>query len=475
MNLTFDIKRSNLLSSFVLVFLLIIFIVFKWPYLDLPFFWDEAWVYGPAIQSMTESGPGLLPSALEPELSRGHPLLFHFLASVWGSIFGTTPFALHFFTLCISLITLIATYVLTKSLCNKYAGILAVIILALQPIFLAQSGLVLPEMMLLLFTLLALHHYLHRNWLWYFIAASSCILTKETGLVVICSTTLHYVIFNLKDFKINRSWLKQFLIITSPFLPWLIFLIIQKFQYGWMFFPDHMNLVSFEFNEILTKLENYSATLFIYQGRKLFIIVLILSIGYHFYKRQFYSEIKAIALFLIFLIGLLAFSSLNFYTDRYMLPAVGIWIILLIVISQKLIQSILSYSVLAIFCMLVFVQMNREFASKDHNLGYAYAIMCHQDAVNYCLENKLQDKAIATSLLGRVSMQKPEIGYIQSSPPFSNIKHETDADFEYIIVTNFDFENNHEDFLKQYQLEKIFRSDHKQAWVEIYQRTDKTK
>ena len=41
--------------------------------------WDEIWVYAPALTEMAEIGPTLLPGVLDAELSRGHPLLFHFL------------------------------------------------------------------------------------------------------------------------------------------------------------------------------------------------------------------------------------------------------------------------------------------------------------------------------------------------------------------------------------------------------------
>jgi hypothetical protein len=59
------------------------------------FFWDEAWGYAPALKSMAQAGPSLLPGSISTDLSRGHPLLFHFLGGVWIKIFGETNLSLH--------------------------------------------------------------------------------------------------------------------------------------------------------------------------------------------------------------------------------------------------------------------------------------------------------------------------------------------------------------------------------------------
>src|SRR4051812_16040636 len=86
------------------------FILFKIPHLYLPFYWDEAWVYAPAIKIMSQQGLSMLPGAIPVEYSRGHPLFFHFLGSGWIKLFGDNNFSVHCFALLISTLLILATY-----------------------------------------------------------------------------------------------------------------------------------------------------------------------------------------------------------------------------------------------------------------------------------------------------------------------------------------------------------------------------
>ena len=78
------------LNPVVLATAIVLFVVSRWEYLFLPYFWDEMGVYAHGALIMSEHGLGLLPSSLNPELSRGHPLLFYFLAALNFQIFGTS-------------------------------------------------------------------------------------------------------------------------------------------------------------------------------------------------------------------------------------------------------------------------------------------------------------------------------------------------------------------------------------------------
>ena len=78
------IKKNIHLITVILA--IIAFIIYKMPHLSLPYYWDEAWVYGPAVRLMEQTGLSLLPDALPVYYSRGHPLLFHFLGASWIKI-----------------------------------------------------------------------------------------------------------------------------------------------------------------------------------------------------------------------------------------------------------------------------------------------------------------------------------------------------------------------------------------------------
>jgi len=94
----------------VLFLVLVIFIACKIPHLYYPYYWDESWPYAVAIKDMYKHGISLLPSAIDPELSRGHPLFFHAFAAIWMNIFGASHVAMHSLALFISVLFLIAVY-----------------------------------------------------------------------------------------------------------------------------------------------------------------------------------------------------------------------------------------------------------------------------------------------------------------------------------------------------------------------------
>ena len=82
----------------VLLLVLLVFVIFKIPHLFYPYYWDESWPYAPAIREMLHHGISLMPDAVNPELSRGHPLFFHAIAALWMKIFGSSHFAMHSFS-----------------------------------------------------------------------------------------------------------------------------------------------------------------------------------------------------------------------------------------------------------------------------------------------------------------------------------------------------------------------------------------
>ena len=86
-------------------------IIYKLKFLNLPFFWDESWVYAPSLRMMHDNGPSMMPNIIPIEYSRGHPLLFHFLGGVWLKIFGTSLISFHSFALFISVLVIIAFFV----------------------------------------------------------------------------------------------------------------------------------------------------------------------------------------------------------------------------------------------------------------------------------------------------------------------------------------------------------------------------
>ncbi|MFH0866412.1 MAG: glycosyltransferase family 39 protein, partial [Bacteroidota bacterium] len=255
----------------------------------LPFYWDEAWVYGPAIRIMEAGNISLLPDALPEYYSRGHPLLFHFLGASWMRIFGTSLLSAHVFALSISVFLIVSVYIFCSKLLSKPVGFIACLLLVLQPILLAQSVLVLPEVMLSLFSLLSIFFFIKQKWVWYIVFATFTLFTKETGIVAVAVTGLWFLIettfLKRKEFKLKK-FVQHSLILLVPIILISLFFILQKKMNGWYFFPEHVNYLKNDSRNFSGKFESYSAYLFIYWGRNLLTSFIIISLFFYFYLKK---------------------------------------------------------------------------------------------------------------------------------------------------------------------------------------------
>jgi len=89
-------KNRGIIFLFGLILLLI---GLKIPTLSLPYFWDEAWPYSTAVHLLFENGLSLFPGAVPFDISRGHPLFFHFMNAAAWHVFGNSITGSHIFPL----------------------------------------------------------------------------------------------------------------------------------------------------------------------------------------------------------------------------------------------------------------------------------------------------------------------------------------------------------------------------------------
>ena len=470
-----NILKNNL-YDILLVILIIIFIIIKIPYLTLPYYWDEAWVYGPALRIMEANKLSLMPDALPVYYSRGHPLLFHFSGALWLRIFGTSLLASHLFALFISVCLIISVYVFCSKLFSKQAGIIAALILVLQPIFLAQSVLVLPEVMLSLFSLLSIFFFIKEKWFCYIIFTTCALFTKETGIVALATS----VIWLITDtFIINRKnipfkvFFKRSAIIAIPLIIISAFFIYQKKINGWYFFPEHVNYLLNDNRSFLNKLESYSAYQFIYWGRNVLSSLIIISLFFYFYfKKHTYNKAnKPISLLAIFIILFLITISLNFYSDRYTMCMMAPFaIITAFLLNEVIKKKIFLYITIAAFSIIQITIHIPKRTSSDHNLGYADAVKTHQQMVSYCIENNFRDKKIFTHFLMLNNLENPYCGYLSNDQKFSDVSSTLDSNTAICIFSNMEGKEDYEKIKAEgkFILKKRFESG--KAWSEIYEK-----
>lgn len=278
-----NILRDRDFTIPALLALLIIVAIVKIPHLYIPHFWDEAWSYSPAVQYMFEHKLGLLPSALPAEYSKGHPLLFFFLSASWMRIFGDSLVSKHCFALLVSYLLLFSLYYITRRLFSKRVAIYTLMFVSLQTVFLAQSSMLLPEIMLSLFTVWTLYFYLKRKPLPFLVAGILLLGTKESGVFLIFIIWVFEFIYFLSG-KGTRPWKRQIAwlaILAIPALVYMAFLIIQKLTYGWFFYPEHISLIT-SFRTGLVQLGFYARYFFILDARvwltSAFVIALLITL-----------------------------------------------------------------------------------------------------------------------------------------------------------------------------------------------------
>ena len=167
----------------VLVFLatFLAFLVLHWPLLRLPYFWDEAGYYIPAALDFCHSGR-LIPQSTLPV---GHtPLVMIYLGLVWR-LCGYSAAVTRAAMTLVATAMIAALYRLGRRIASREVAVWSAALLALSPLFYAQSTLVHLDLAVALFTTLAIYFLLEGR-LWLFaLSASLAILSKETGVVLL--------------------------------------------------------------------------------------------------------------------------------------------------------------------------------------------------------------------------------------------------------------------------------------------------
>ena len=155
------------------------------PLFRLPYFWDEAGYYIPAAQDFYHHGL-LIPQHTLPS---GHtPLLSVYLGLAWH-LFGFSPFVTRVALVLVAALTVVALYVLGRRVVQGEAKreimLWSSLLLALSPVFFAQSSLAQPEILVALFTTRALIALLGDHLLTFALVASLAILSKETAVILL--------------------------------------------------------------------------------------------------------------------------------------------------------------------------------------------------------------------------------------------------------------------------------------------------
>lgn len=356
--------------------LLVIFFLLKIIHVSTPLFHDELGVYGRALFYMMDNGPTMIPGQVDPEISRGHPLFFAFFIGLVGTWFGGTYIPVRIAILLLSLWLLHGTYQLGKELSNKWVGLFAAILLSFQPLFFAQSTLILPEIMLSLLGTLSLLYYVRKNYFLYFIFASLLVLTKETAVVILAGIALYE--WQQHQFKINFASVKNIAKWMLPISCLFLFLSIQKLQHGWFLYPYHTDFISFSVGQILIRLFLSVAILFFDQGRFILTIAVLIAL-YKMPKERRILLIQQNSLLIWVVLMMFAFSGINYFMPRYFLlifPLVLIFFTTIILERAYSIKHLLLFFIATLPFQCSFLVFR-----NDDDMGYLIVVQNMQKSI----------------------------------------------------------------------------------------------
>ena len=152
-----------------------------YPLLRLPYYWDEAGYYIPAAREFFRFWR-LIPINT---LLTGHtPLVNIYLALIWRA-FGESPLVTRVAMTAVASSTLAVVYALGRRVADREIACWSVLLLALSPLFFAQSTLAHLDLAAGLFTLLALWALLENRPGWFALASTLAVLSKETAVVLL--------------------------------------------------------------------------------------------------------------------------------------------------------------------------------------------------------------------------------------------------------------------------------------------------
>jgi len=158
---------------FVFIFLLHI------PFLQLPYFWDEAGYYVPAARDLLLSG-SLIPHST---VSNAHPPLVMAWLAMWWKVVGYAPVVARTAMLLLAAFSLLGVFRLAERVANTKVAIASTLCTALYPVFFAQSSLAQVDLAAAGFIFWALVAYVEgeavATMAWFGLAA----LTKETAIL----------------------------------------------------------------------------------------------------------------------------------------------------------------------------------------------------------------------------------------------------------------------------------------------------
>lgn len=518
--------RNIVAVRWPLLFIMAVFIILKIPHLFANFFWDESWPYASGVYTMYANGPSLKPGAIDGELSRGHPLLFHFLGALWMKIFGTTKLAIHSYALAISLLLLISVYEAGVRLFSKQVATTALLLVAFQLTFFVQAAFVLPEVLVALCGFLSVYFYVTNKYWLTTLMLTMLFFTKESGLVLGAVLGIDAFISLFHKAETLKSRVLKIVSVSVPIVLIGLFFVTQKVINGWYVLPLYTEGLEHSWQAYYEKMREGAKFVFRNDFRRYFFLLLVIlslvialkqkrilsalpvmagltvflmaSDSFHFIASSYIVVILFLISILVFFIKAADITGCRNGIQRKFLALSGIFCVLFFMFSAYNMFYIFRYLLIALVPVLFVSALLYEYYSKnllrkfsiifllpvvviqayafkntpgigDSQLGAFDGIYIHEQVVDFLVKNKLHDKSIGVGAnMQRIHLVDPYSGYLNSPDTFTNVQWDITPETQIVIFDNLEPDNRHKFVCKDSNYKLIFRTTKGEGWAEIY-------
>jgi 4-amino-4-deoxy-L-arabinose transferase-like glycosyltransferase len=467
-------RAINLLQNQVFVALcIVVLLILKAPYIHLPYYWDEAWSYAKAVNEMYTHKITVFPSEVNQSIFRGHPLFFYALTGFFARLSGFSPMSMHIWMLVMASACAILFYYLVSRVYDESVALLAFVFVLFQETMIVQSSFLLPEILIAYLSIFSLLYYSQKQFVLYIVCGTLLVLTKESGIVTILAICMHSLMLFLIKREFTFAAFRQLLLCSTPLMVFALFILLQKLKWGWYLFPEHTALMNFSTDYIISRLTGFKGFVFCEQHRKYFSWLVLICIPLFFIVRRklFYRQIlnEKILLLLIFVILYCAFSSVNFYSARYMISLLPVFalfaaIVITSLISDKRINTAISMLVGIYFVVTFLIRPSDDLGDTSKN--YTKVVSTQKDMFTEFIALHPRD-TFGGDFLTNVNLQNKEMGYLKDNVMTTLPMEEA----QYVIATCIEPNDERiQTWLKSGIIKLVYEKKNGLAWSRVYKR-----
>ena len=342
--------------------------------------------------------------------------------------------------------------------------------------------------------------------------------TKESGVIFLFSLLVFEFVYPSQGDRLSLPHLKVLGCIIIPVIIGAIHFLLLKHRFNWFFYPLHLDYFKETWPEFHRDLRYIWREIWIQGGRIYLSTLLVIAIVWRFGRKHYVTltglliitflgaitfyrlwpspsiPVKVLCLVVLIAIylGLVVqglkrdeqiiglgltyvaaytfFSAYNVFTVRYLLCIIP-WFALFVSWGFHAIDFGKRATYVLIAVLLVtftgHVHTKPKAGISDSYLNYIDGIKVQMGLVRFAEQNHLYSMSVHASLLEKVAMQNPRLGFLNSNKVFEQVDFKLDTTTQYAIFTNVAFEPTY------YQMDslgfnKVHRIEIGDAWGEVY-------